>query len=110
MGMVEGKWLMVETGEGTLRCAVGGIEMRGGQKVVCAIRPESVRLSGDATENRFEATVRDLTYLGEVEQCALQLAHGAVWKAVEQNREAERQRGERVVVSVRPSDVVVVPE
>ena len=92
-----------------LGCRQGPV-LAAGQKVTCVVRPESLRLVADASANRFHAQIRDVSYLGDVEQYVLDLASGAVWKGIERNPEAIRRRGERLTVFVSPKDVMVLGE
>src|SRR5690606_373953 len=73
----------VETPVGVLRAARpdGNIEI--GQSVQCSIRPESWRVNG-GTENRLEAKLQSVMYLGAHEQYRALLTGGRETNADEE--------------------------
>lgn len=108
VGTGDGEWLMIETALGVVRAVRVAQQFETGQTVTCAVRPESVKFGTDETGNRFDAVIQDVSYRGDVEQVQLELPQGTMWKATEQNPERIRRHGDRVTVSVRPQDVIVM--
>ncbi|MGC4033148.1 MAG: ABC transporter ATP-binding protein [Tepidisphaeraceae bacterium] len=87
-----------------------------GQKVTLSIRPETIKLNaaGPAV-NRFDATVHDTIYLGEVAQHVVSITVGGKkteLRAFELNPKVVARDGatEAAVVSVDPSDVVILKD
>ena len=56
----------------------------------------------------MNATIRRVTYLGATEQYALELASGAVIRAVEANPVAIRRPGENMQIHLQPRDIFVL--
>jgi iron(III) transport system ATP-binding protein len=79
-----------------------------GQKVCLGFRPEAVQM-GASPLNGFQTTIRQVSYLGEIEQYHLETAGGQVIKAFEQNPLEIRQVGSPLGVHVRPEDLLVLP-
>jgi iron(III) transport system ATP-binding protein len=111
-----GELLTVRTHAGIVRALHGGKGMRRGDPVVCAVRPESVRLCpvGEAPEervNRLDGEVETIMYLGDSEEYSLRLAGGVLLRAVEYNPTTRKaEAGDRVTLEVNPCDVVVLPQ
>jgi hypothetical protein len=59
--------------------------------------------------NELSTRITHVSYLGEIEQYALEYAPGRTLKAFEQNPEEIRRLGEPLTVHVRPQDVLVLP-
>ncbi|MBE7499657.1 MAG: ABC transporter ATP-binding protein [Verrucomicrobiales bacterium] len=96
----------VETRAGRLQTASPGA-LTPGQPVWVGFRPEAVRM-GPGLPNALTARVRQVTYLGEIEQYRLELADGTPVKAFEQNPQALRRAGDALAVHVRPEDLFVL--
>lgn len=79
-----------------------------GQKVWLGFRPEAVQI-GPGPVNSFSTVIRQVTYLGEIEQYHLEVADGQLIKAFEQNPLEIRQVGRSLLVHVRPEDLLVLP-
>jgi iron(III) transport system ATP-binding protein len=111
--MIEGTLIATESGLGTVRTPLGKFratlstqEPTPGEEVVCMVRPESLRLNGDA-ENSIRAVLESSVYLGEVEQFVLS-AGGVRLRAMRANpRQAPPRPGEQVRVSFLPEDAVI---
>jgi iron(III) transport system ATP-binding protein len=116
-GKVEerGNLVTVATQIGLVRAANGTKGMTRGDPVLCAVRPESIRLSptqGPAADNTNHLTgeVQSIMYLGDSEEYTLRLADGTVVRAVEYNPAARKAEvGDRVVLQIDAGDVVVLP-
>ena len=79
-----------------------------GQKLWLGFRPEAVQI-GPEQQNSFSTVIRQVTYLGEIEQYHLEAPGGYTIKAFEQNPLEIRQVGSTLPVHVRPEDVLVLP-
>ncbi len=100
----------VRTGVGVLRARGAGASGLGiGSRVLCAIRPEALRLDGamDA-ENSIAGMIRESIYLGESAQHVVATASGAI-RASEANPHEARTPGP-ARLSVRARDIAVLPE
>ena len=110
-----GELLTVATQMGLVRAANGTKAMTRGDSVLCAVRPESIRLNpsqGAATDdmNQLTGEVQSIMYLGDSEEYTLRLTDGTVLRAVEYNPAARKAEvGDRVVLQVDARDVVVLP-
>ena len=80
-----------------------------GAKVQVGFRPEAVRI-GTSGVNELRTAIAHVSYLGEIEQYALELGPGRVIKAFEQNPIEIRKVGAPLTVHVRPQDMLVLPE
>ena len=109
-----GDLLMVSTQIGRVRAA-NGIKGARGDPVLCAVRPESIRLNpapGPITDqiNQLSGEVESIMYLGDSEEYTLRLADGTVVRAVEYNPAARKAEiGDRVALQVDARDVIVLP-
>ena len=107
--------VLVDTPAGRVTCASDTLHAPTGTKVTVAIRPEVVHL-GDApsdSPNRFEGSVHDTQYLGEVAQHQLKLSRGDLsLKVFELNPRIVARDGnaERTRLWFHPRDVVLLPE
>ena len=98
--------LLAETAVGTME-AVTGIPVSPGDEVWLGFRPEAVRIAADEV-NSFKTTITHVSYLGEIEEYALEARPGLVFKAFEQNPRAIRRVGDSLVVHVRPHDCLLL--
>jgi len=101
---VEG--LLVKTEAGLFQ-ARQGAKTTAGSKVWLGFRPEAVSI-GTSPANSFETTIRQVTYLGEIEQYHLEVTGGGMIKAFEQNPLEIRRAGARLTVHVRPEDLLLL--
>ncbi len=98
----------VSTRLGELRATIGSRGLDAGDRVVCVVRPECLKL-GTGKRNVFEAEVKSTVYLGEIEQFVLS-ARGVELRAVESNPgESPPAGGQRVDVHFSPEDALVLP-
>jgi iron(III) transport system ATP-binding protein len=79
-----------------------------GVGVQLGFRPEAVRI-GSSETNCLQTTIAQVSYLGEIEQYALEIAPGRLIKAFEQNPLEIRRMGAPLTVHVRPQDLLVLP-
>ena len=98
----------LKTDAGVLRAVASG-GLAAGAKVQVGFRPEAVHIGANGV-NELRTRIAHVSYLGEIEQYALELSPGCVVKAFEQNPEEIRQVGTPLTVHVRPQDVLVLPE
>jgi iron(III) transport system ATP-binding protein len=98
--------VLVRTGVG-LWTAAPAPALAAGARVWVGFRPEAVRLSA-APSNQFQAAIRQVNYLGEIEEYVLTLGDQR-FKAFEQNPETLRREGSELTVSVRPADLLLMP-
>lgn len=95
--------LVVETAIGVLHSEVESSEtLAAGDKVVCSIRPESIRISDQnkakgTSENMIAGIVQQIIYLGDHEQYSVLLDDGTQIKLV------DHQPGQR---TIGPGDIV----
>jgi iron(III) transport system ATP-binding protein len=80
-----------------------------------SVRPESIRIGcgrDDAAEmNQVEGTLLDTVYLGEFAQYEVEIAGGAVVKALQQNpKAAPPEPGKKVTLEFSPADAIVLVE
>ncbi|MBI2925906.1 MAG: ABC transporter ATP-binding protein [Verrucomicrobia bacterium] len=115
----ETNWLAAEvlactSGELVLRTEFGGFHapadarFEKGQNLWLGFRPEAVQM-GSAETNCLATTIRQVSYLGEVEQYQLDLGSTATIKAIEQNPLEIRRLGAPLEVHVRPQDLLLLP-
>jgi iron(III) transport system ATP-binding protein len=77
--------------------------------VTCGIRPEALTPArGSSTINLIRATVERATYLGEIEHYTLTLPDGKPLRALETNPEVVRRAGEKLTLTVRPADIILL--
>ena len=113
----ETNWIegTAEASDGSLllTCAAGGfrVPLREGFSrpvpVWIGFRPEAARV-GDGPGAFPEATVRHVHYLGESEECVVEVA-GCRWKVVLRDPVPGIGPGIRLPFSVRPEDLLVLP-
>lgn len=103
-----GEHLHVRTAVGDLTVAARRRAFQPGQAVTCAVRPESVR--ADELRNPLSVTVREVVYLGSVEQYVLEMADGSRWKAIESNPYRVRKIGETVTMGIHHKDVILLED
>jgi iron(III) transport system ATP-binding protein len=78
-----------------------------GDRAWLGLRPEAIRIGSNGV-NSFEAVIRQVTYLGEIDRYELQLSSGALLHASEQNPVEARGTGTRLSLHVRPEDCLVL--
>src|SRR5207247_8428293 len=98
----------LKTEAGVLRAA-SPRTLTDGMRVQVGFRPEAVHIGANDI-NELRTAIAHVSYLGEIEQYALELAPGRVIKAFEQNPLEIRKIGASLTVHVRPQDVLVLPE
>jgi len=114
MNFIEGKVERVTNGEVVVATACGTFLTRAngfqpGQTVTCGIRPEALTpMRGDSAINRIHATVQRATYLGEIEHYTLTLPDGQPLRALETNPETVRRTGEKLTLTVRTEDIILL--
>jgi len=114
--LIRGKVAAKDGGVARISTALGEIlsarpsAAKPGDGVVCSIRPEALQFACDQAgtgATRLRATVKRLTYLGEVQQYDLEGAGGQELRAVELNPGAPPSPGDGIELFVRPDDVAV---
>jgi iron(III) transport system ATP-binding protein len=100
--------LVLKTGVGEFRSG-SDVRAASGDKVWLGFRPEAVVIGANPV-NCFQTTIRQVSYLGEIEQYHLEAAAGQVIKAFEQNPLEIRRSGAPLAVHVRPDDLLVLAE
>lgn len=114
MNFIEGKVEHAANGEIAVATAYGVLVVRGngfqaGQTVTCGIRPEALTPTRDGgTRNLIHATVQRATYLGEIEHYTLTLPDGRSLRALETNPDVVRRFGEKLTLTVRPEDIILL--
>jgi ABC-type Fe3+/spermidine/putrescine transport system ATPase subunit len=104
----------VETALGTIhgRMAYDGIQK--GDRVLCAVRPEALAfLEGEPAkgENVVSGQVRNVVYLGDLEQYIVDLVDGTQVKLVEHNPlERKAGAGEGARLRFSPNAVVILQD
>jgi iron(III) transport system ATP-binding protein len=98
----------LQTDAGVFRAAAD-LKGMAGTRVWLGFRPEAVAIGANAV-NSFKTTIRQVSYLGEIEQYHLEVLPGHVIKAFEQNPLEIRRVGASLMVHVRPHDFLVLPE
>ncbi|MBI3880276.1 MAG: ABC transporter ATP-binding protein [Verrucomicrobia bacterium] len=99
---------VLRTAHGQFHSTAPTAGMTAGQKVWVGFRPEAVRIGHDE-HNLLGATIRQVSYLGEIEQYELELSPEVRIKAFEQNPLEVRPSGSELKVHIRPQDVLVLP-
>jgi len=114
MNFIEGKIARAANGEVAVATSYGTLIARGdgfqpGQAVTCGIRPETLTPTrAGAAANLIHATVQRATYLGEIEHYTLTLPDGQPLRAFGTNPETVRQPGEKLTLTVRPEDIILL--
>lgn len=107
-----GEELFVETPIGNIRSKHSTAELTAGNEVICSIRPESVDISDDPIENapnQFAAKVRNIVYLGDVEEYWLTLGDSLEMQVTLHNPgQYERHIDDEVYVIFHPQDAVIL--
>ncbi len=99
--------VVIATPGGTLTARGSGFQP--GQAVTCGIRPEALTpVRGGGPSNLIAATVQQATYLGEIEQYTLTLADDRPLRSFEINPDTLRRRGEKLTLTVRPEDIILL--
>lgn len=99
----------IDTAAGTLLANSAPASVAPGSQVEVGFRPEAVRLRPTGPDNRIDAVIEQVTYLGETEQYRLRWPNGSTFKAFEQNPEALRSAGTSLSCQVAPADIFVIP-
>ena len=105
----------IETPVGTLHSETVYRELTTGTPVQCSIRPEALVMDGvqngnNRAENRIDAKVTAVNYLGRVEEYQL-VAAGIPLKAVHYNPSTEAKRpGDTIQLSISAEAVIPLPE
>lgn len=105
----DGTSVVVETTTGPLVANTAPDTVRAGDRVEVGFRPEAIRFRPEGSTNLLEATLEQITYLGETEQYRLRLPGGEQLKAFEQNPASLRSAGAQARCQVAPSDIFVLP-
>lgn len=99
----------VRTAVGELVAAVDPAAAPTADEVLCAIRPEALRMSLEpGSNNTLKGTVVETTYLGEMAQHVVELPDGTRVKAADINPRASDAAGTRVEMRVDEGDVMVI--
>jgi ABC-type Fe3+/spermidine/putrescine transport system ATPase subunit len=96
----------VDTAAGCLHSADKKFSV--GEKILLSLRPEALTPGGNGG-NSVAVTVRQTAYLGEISDEIGELANGQQLKYFEMNPSHEVKPGDKVMLSVRPEDVVMLP-
>jgi iron(III) transport system ATP-binding protein len=115
MNFIEGKVERAADGEIAVATAYGVLNARGdgfqtGAAVTCGIRPEALVPARGSKVNLIHATVERATYLGEIEHYTLTLPDGRPLRALETNPETVRRAGEKLTLTVRPEDIILLTQ
>lgn len=112
--VADGEILSVSTPVGEIRGQASGDGLQKGDRVLCSMRPEALDfLRGEPSEgeNVVSGRVRQVIYLGEVEQYIVELVDGTQVKMVEYDpMEQQAKVGDEVRLRFRPRRVVVLPD
>ena len=100
--------VLVETPCGLIRSSLSPEWAREGQDVLLSLRPEALSI-GEGGDNTLSAVLRESTYLGEIANHVAEVAGGVELSFCELNPVSGGRAGEQVTLSVRASDVVVLP-
>ncbi len=98
--------VLLETQLGLFR-ATSDRTFPAGAEVWLGFRPEAVQI-GASPSNCFKTRIEQMSYLGEIEQYALEISPGIIIKAVEQNPLEIREPGAPLSVHVRPQDCLIL--
>ena len=101
--------VVLETPAGLILATSAPPTVTPGSPVDVGFRPEAVRLRATGPDNRMDAVIEQVTYLGETEQYRLRWPDGTTFKAFEQNPEELRAVGTALSCQVAPPDVFVIP-
>ncbi|MBL8793732.1 MAG: ABC transporter ATP-binding protein, partial [Planctomycetia bacterium] len=98
---------VVETPLGPLTGVPTGEQPAVGSRVVCAFRPPALSLHGAEGPNRFQAVVREITFLGDLLQVSLMAGEQSVRMLSLPQQASHLQVGETVSLAV-PADHLIV--
>ena len=108
-----GDYTVVDTALGPIRGRRANTTFQRGDSVLCAVRPEGLEfVDGEPGpgENAVSGQIRQVIYLGEVEQYLVDLVDGTPLKVVEYDPINTRaKRGDTVRLQFSPSKVVILP-
>lgn len=112
--VADGEILSVSTSVGEIRGQASRDGLQKGDRVLCSMRPEALDfLRGEPSEgeNVVSGQVRQMVYLGEVEQYIVELVDGTQVKMVEyDSMEQQAKLGDEVRLRFRPQRVVILPD
>jgi iron(III) transport system ATP-binding protein len=97
----------LESEWGVFKAAVAN-KLQSGDKAWLGFRPESVQIGRNGV-NTLDTVIAHVSYLGEVEQYALNIRGGESIKAFEQNPAEIRSLGTPLAVHIRPQDCLLLP-
>lgn len=108
--------IILQTELGQLLASKPSFPIQNGQSVICSIRPESILITKEEgrrkrEDNEFPAEIISASFQGEQEQIVFRLPNGLEWKAVVTEAKAVSVKPkEKIRISFRPEDVVVLKE
>lgn len=97
----------IETSSGVLRS--DRTSFKSGERVLLSLRPEALTPCEGAVDNGLEVTVKQTAYLGELSDQIGTTSGGVELKYFEMNPSKEVVPGDKVQLSVRCEDVVILP-
>lgn len=97
----------IETSSGVLRS--DRTSFKSGERVLLSLRPEALTPCEGAVDNGLEVTVKQTAYLGELSDQIGTTSGGGELKYFEMNPSKEVVPGDKVQLSVRCEDVVILP-
>ena len=101
----------LETHDTTLTSTAFDESTPRGGNVTCSIRPEAMHVIDlDADTNCFAGTCVHTIYLGEMAQHMVELENDVVLKVFEMNPSSTSRVGSTLHLTVRPDDVVILPD
>lgn len=113
-----GVLMTVKTEFGTVRAKNGVKGLARGERVICSVRPESLRLeradpsrptSPSDGANELSGEVQSIMYLGDTEQYSLRLTNGTMVRAVDYHPQARKAEvGDRIVLQFDAQDAIVL--
>lgn len=98
------------TDDGWRIAVQSGDDVSAGERVTIALRPERIVLGEERGDNRVEATIEEIIYVGEATKFRVRV-HGERILSVKQPSRLETmrwQRGDRVLLSWRAEDAVLL--
>lgn len=114
---ISGSIKEISEGKATIETEIGILhsenihqEFTLGQEVECSIRPETIRLGGNAAVNQLAAIVGTITYLGRTEEYELRIADTLKLKAIIHNPGTDAiKEGDSVIISIPPESIIPLP-
>jgi len=123
INLLEGQVVQIHSGTLTLKTPEAGTivaltksDLVPGMTITIAIRPEKIRISGEAATgaggNALRGELRDIGYLGQTSVYTVKLTFGAILRVVRSNLEAGESSplkiGQRVALSIAPEACIVL--